>query len=120
MSMLFETVDISGMGGGYERCCQQMLQAGVAFLKERPDFNFDYKSYKNIYGIAWSESEDAKALDAVLLKAADNDMTGAMHQCVVRHLAYIHSHGYEKWLAAVPAERRYTYPHGLPEPSSDA
>lgn len=113
----FETVDISGMGGSYEWGCQTMLRAGIKFLKEHPDFHFDYQGFKNVYGIVWTDTPWGKKLDKVLLGAtAPDSPTGAMHQAVISHLMYIHKHGYEKWLEHFPKERRYIYPRDLPKP----
>lgn len=114
----FETVDISGMGSGYERCCQLALRAGIEFLKKNPDFEFDYKGYENVYGLIWSDSPKTKALDKALEKATDKEggMTGAMHQAVITHLSLIHKNGYDAWLKACPANRRYIYPTQLPAP----
>jgi len=112
----FETINISGMGGGYERACQMMLRAGIKHLEKNPDFHFDYFTYPNIYGVAWTETPWGKELDKVLMDAIGGDCTGAMHQCVIGHLAYIHKQGYNKWLEELK-ERKYTYPHGLPKPS---
>lgn len=120
----FETVDISGFSGGYEMNCQRMLAEGMKFLREHSDFKFEYTTYKNITGIAWTETPLGKELDKVLLKAAGGDSTGAMHQAVIGHLRVIqsggydenHREGYEKWLAQFPRERRYMYPTELPKP----
>lgn len=112
----FETIDISGMGGGYERCCQLMLRAGREYLKNERNFAWDYKQYENVYGICSSKSEEAKKLDTVLLDAAGGDCSGAMHQAVINHLAFIHKNGYEKWLEK-GSDRRYRYPKELPKPS---
>lgn len=114
----FETVDISGMSGGYERGCQLMLRAGIKFLKEHPDFHFDYQSFKNVYGLCWSDTPWGKQLDKVLMDAVEKEggCTGAMHQAVIGHLQYIHRHGYKKWLEQFPKKRRYTYPLELPKP----
>lgn len=109
----FETVDISGMGSGYERTCQLMLKAGMKFLKKNPDFHFDYQGFKNVYGICFSDTPWAKDLDKILQKASNNNCTGAMHQCVIGHLSYIHKYGYKKWLKEF-STRRYVYPRELP------
>ncbi len=112
----FDTVDISGMSGGYEATCQRMLYAGMKFLDEHPDFHFDYKQSANIVGVATTNTPWCKMLDKVLADAAEHDCTGAMHQFVVNHLAYIYKHGKKEWLAHAPPERRYCYPRGLPPP----
>ena len=112
----FETINVSGMGGGYERACQLMIQAGVKFLDEN-EFHFDYKTLKGVYGIAFSDAPWSKDLEKVLLDAVGGDCTGAMHQCVIGHLQYIHKENYEAWLSQVPEERRYMYPSELPPPA---
>lgn len=113
----FETVNISDMGGGYERACQLMLRAGIKYLEEHPDFHFDYFTYPNIYGVAWTETPWGKELDKVLIDAIGGDCTGAMHQAVITTLIYIHKHGYEKWLKNATKKNRYVYPQELPKPA---
>ena len=113
----FETIDISGMGGSYEWGCQAMLRAGMKYLKEHPDFHFDYKGFKNVYGLCWTDTPWGKDLDKALLDAvAPDSPTGAMHQAVISHLIYIHKHGYEKWLQSTSRDRCYIYPRELPKP----
>ena len=93
-----KTVDISGFGGGYEQTCQKMLRNGIEFLKGKPDFDWSgYIQYKNVYGICTAVNEDAKALDDAIKEGTDGT-TGAMHQAVIGHLAYVHKNGYEAWL----------------------
>lgn len=94
------TVDISGMGDSYEATCQKMLLNGMRWLKEHPQFNFEaaYRGLKDVYGICIPEKEEAKALDRAVCDGMD--ATGAMHEAVISHLAYIHSHTYDGWLAA--------------------
>jgi len=93
-----KTVDISGFGSSYEAACQKMLLNGIRFLKDKPTFDWSgYKSYQNITGICIAENKDAKALDKAIYGELE-DTTGAMHQAVVSHLAYIHKNGYDAWL----------------------
>lgn len=112
----FETVDISGMSGGYEVACQRMLRAGLNYLKEHKDFHFDYEGFKRVYGVCFTETPWGKDLDKVLMDAVNNDCTGAMHQAVIGHLAYIHKHGIDVWLKQFP-KRRYSFPMELPKPN---
>ena len=105
-----KTIDISGFGGSYEEMCQRMLRRGVKFLEDNPDFDFSgYKQYKDIYGICIAESEDAKALDDAIMGGDDSPPTGAMHQAVVNHLAYIHKYGYDAWIEAAQKHGRRVY-----------
>jgi hypothetical protein len=113
----FETVDISGMSGGYEVACQRMLRAGVNYLKDKPEFHFDYEGFERVYGVCFTETPWGKDLDKVLMEAVNNDCTGAMHQGVIGHLAQIHKHGIEWWLKQFPVNRRYTFPTRLPKPN---
>jgi len=92
------TIDISGMGGSYEDGCQLMLLRGLKYLKEHPDFDFSvYKSFRNVYGICEGEGDRAKELDEVICKGVEP--SGAMHQAVISHLAYIHKNGHDAWIA---------------------
>ncbi len=110
----FCTIDISGMGGGYERACQLMLKAGIQYLANKSNFVWDYEEYANVYGVCWSDSENAKRLDKVLLYAAGGDCSGAMHQAVIGHLRFIHENSYDKWLNECGKDRQYIYPKELP------
>lgn len=95
-----QTIDISGMGGGYEDQCQRMLWRGVAHLAEAkppPKMWKQATTYQGIYGIMMTEGDALKALEAAIIQPGD-DATGAMHQAVMSHLAYIHRHGVEQWL----------------------
>ena len=112
----FETVDVSGMGSGYERACQLMIQSGIKFLKDN-EFHFDYYTYKGVYGICVSDAPWSKDLDKALIDAAGGDCSGAMHQCVIGHLQIIHKQGYDKWVRSFPKGRRYMYPKELPAPN---
>lgn len=100
-----KTIDISGFGGGYEDCCQAMLQRGIRFLKNRPAFDWSgYTQYQNITGVAFANNKDAKELDEVVTK--DIGPTGAQRQAVINHLYYIHAKGYAAWLATAKANGR--------------
>ncbi len=103
-----KTISISGFEGSYEATCQAMLISGRKWLKEHPDFDFKgYKSFSNVYGVVIPpETQLAKDLDDTLLAAAGGDCTGAMHQGVISHLAYIHVHGYDGWLKAAVKQSR--------------
>jgi hypothetical protein len=99
-----KTIDISGMGGGYENVCQQMLKNGLDWIEANPEkakeLNGAYKAYKGIYGVCTAETAIAKEFDQALMKGID-DATGAMHQAVVGHSLYIAAHGKDAWLAEV-------------------
>ena len=94
-----KTWDLSGMGGGYEDMCQRMLWRGVAYLGEvKPPVAMWSKAhaYANIYGVLDTEGPDLKGLEDAIVRPGD-DCTGAMHQCVMGHLAFIHKRGMDAW-----------------------
>lgn len=86
--------EISGFGGGYEQCCQDMLEAGVKWLEENPQPDLQAQTLKNVYGIFDETSEDAKALGKVVVEAAKGEATGAQHHAVMSRLFYIAKHGW--------------------------
>lgn len=89
------TVDLSGMGGGYENECQLMLQAGEKWLEENKPKDLKARTFEGIYGILEPASAETEQLSQYITK--DRDCTGAMHQCVMGHLIYIAKEGKEKW-----------------------
>ncbi len=99
------TINISGMGGGYELACQKMLQAGEEFVKTT---TIHRKEFEHGFG----KTDNAKALQEKMLDAVDRDCTGAMMGHVLGHLLYIQNHGREAWLTEVAGndpERIYTW-----------
>lgn len=102
-----DTFSLSGFGGSYEDMCQRMLWRGVGFLAEvnPPTEMWDgAKEFKDIYGVMITEGKHLKALDSVIVKPGE-DCTGAMHQCVMGHLRFIHQNGIEKWRAELAPHR---------------
>ena len=97
----FQTINISGFPSGYEAACQKMLRNGLRWLQEHPDFDFttSYHGFRGLYGVVVADNKASKALDKAMI--ADLDATGAMHQAVVGHLAYIHKNGHEQWIAEI-------------------
>lgn len=91
--------EISGFGGGYESCCQDMLEAGVKWIDAHPNPGLDGHGYKGVYGIFVPDSDDAKAMEKVMLDAAKGEATGAMHHAVMSRLFYIGRHGWEAYCA---------------------
>lgn len=96
--MGLRTVDLSGMGGGYENACQEMLAAGEKWLSENGEkkAKVTAKTYEGVYGILEPASPEAEELSHAITDAV-SDCTGAMHQCVMSHLMYIGQHGKDKW-----------------------
>ena len=90
--------EISGFGGGYERCCQDMLEAGVKFLIEKQGAaDFRVLENPNIYGIVKLEGADSEALEKAVLEGAKGGATGAMHHAVMVRLAYIAKKGWKEY-----------------------
>lgn len=104
------TFSISGFGGSYEWGCQRMLWLGLEWLKQHPEFSFDkaYRQFENVGGLAIAENAQAKELDTAIVddpRLKKFGVTGAMHQFVINHLAFIHHKGYEKWCEELQACR---------------
>jgi len=93
--------EISGFGGGYEAVCQDMLHAGVSWLKEKKIGADDIKAhtYTGVYGLIEADNPTAKELEKVLLDAAHGDCTGAMMQAVMSRCIWLASHTWEQYCA---------------------
>lgn len=94
-----ETFELSGFGGGYEDMCQRMLWRGVGYLSEvRPPVEMwdSATEFRDIYGVMVTDGAALKAIEAAIIKPGE-DCTGAMHQCVMGHLRFIHKNGIERW-----------------------
>jgi len=90
--------EISGFGGGYEDCCQAMLEAGVKWLNENTARrDMQAHGFKSIYGALIVDSDDAKAMEKAVIDAADGEATGAMHQAVMQRLFFIAKNGWDKY-----------------------
>lgn len=81
--------EISGFGGGYEDCCQDMLEAGMLWLEQHSGADLKMSTYNNVFGILNTESDDAKELEKAVLAAAKGEATGAMHHAVMSRLGWI-------------------------------
>jgi hypothetical protein len=97
--------EISGFGGGYENACQTMLEAGVKWLNEHKNADIKVSGYKNVYGILNADSDDAKALEEVVV-ASVADCTGAMHQAVMTRLNFIAKNGWDKYCEELRAHEK--------------
>ena len=85
-----------------------MLWRGVAWLAERkPPLSIweSAKSNPQIVGVLLTKGDDLKSLEAAMIKPGD-DVTGAMHQFTMNHIAYIHQHGTDGWIEAAKARGR--------------
>lgn len=91
--------EISGFGGGYEACCQDMLAAGVQWINEHPKPDLEGHGFEGVYGIFVPDSDDAKAMEKVVVAAAKGEATGAMHHAVMSRLFYIGKNGWDSYCA---------------------
>lgn len=99
--------EISGFGGGYEACCQAMLEAGVAWLNDHPNPDLDGHSFKGVYGVMIADSDDAKAMESAILQAAKGEATGAMHHSVMSRLFWIAKNGWDAYCAELRAREAW-------------
>lgn len=91
--------EISGFGGGYERACQDMLEAGMNWLNQRQTvLLLEGHSYEGVYGVFAADSDDAKALEEAVI-AAVPDCSGAMHHAVMSRLFWIATNGWDAYCA---------------------
>lgn len=100
-----EMDEISGMGGGYEQVCRNMVIAGIEWADAKGDADPQYKEYENIYGITTGENADAKELQSAMFKAADNDCTGAMMQAAMSHVMFVLKNGWDKYVAEMAKKK---------------
>lgn len=89
--------EISGFGGGYEECCQDMLEAGVKWLDEHPDADIVVLENPNITGFIWEGTPDTEELTKAVIAAAKGEATGAMHHTVMARLAFIKKRGWDTY-----------------------
>ena len=93
--------EISGFGGGYEKDCQDMLEAGVKWLTSNVERReLSASGLKGVYGIFEPDSEDAKALSAAVISAVE-DCSGAQHHSVMARLFWIARNGWDKYVEEV-------------------
>lgn len=94
-----EMDEISGFGGGYEKCCRAMLDAGLQWLDANPDAEPKFKGNSNVYGVIIEDNDDAKALSDAVVSVTD-EATGAMHQATVGHCLWIRANGWDAYVEA--------------------
>lgn len=93
--------EISGFGGGYEKACQDMLQAGWEWMCQNREKGLAGNTYKNVYGIFKPGNQATEELSKTIVAASGGDCSGAMHQAVMGHLMYINTNGLDKWMEEV-------------------
>lgn len=99
--------EISGFGGGYEKVCQDMLEAGVKHIEEKRLAGNDIQlsGLVNVFGLCFPENEPTKELSEAVVAAADGDCTGAMHHAVMARLAYIAKNGWVRYCQEVRKQK---------------
>ena len=93
-----EMDEISGFGGGYEKACRDMVIAGLEWCDTHPNADLSYQEFKNVTGLTFGESRSMKWMQKAMLKAVDNDCTGAMMQAAMNHVMYIRKNGWDKYV----------------------
>lgn len=103
-----EMGEISGFGGDYEETCQEMLEAGVTWLKEQSEKpKLEGHSFKNVFGIIIADSDDAKALEKAMLDPVlQFGPSGAMHHAILSRLFWIAEHGWDAYCEEVIKQRK--------------
>lgn len=91
--------EISGFGGDYEECCQDMLEAGMNWLNAKVDPELVTSEFENVHGIIIPESPDADDLSKVILEASKGEASGAMHHAVMSRLMWISKHSWDAYCA---------------------
>lgn len=98
--------EISGFGGGYEACCQDMLEAGMRFLEGRASVDLRMTTFNNVYGVLIPDSDDAKALEEAVVQGSKGNATGAMHHAVMSRLGWIAAHSWDEYCAELRKRNR--------------
>lgn len=93
-----EMGEISGFGGAYEKACQDMLEAGVKWLRAQPEQPVDlqFKGFKGVFGVCDASNENAQKLDEAISAACD-DYSSLMHHSVIQRLFYINTNGWQAY-----------------------
>ena len=94
--------EISGFGGGYEQCCQDMLEAGVEWILDHPEFEFDAEGFQGVTGIIYANNEETQELMRTIIDASRNqdgvaEASGAQVHGVMLRLGFIASKGWEAY-----------------------
>ena|SRR5579863_3829163 len=92
---------ISGFGGGYEACCQDMLEAGVNWLIAHTTADISVLENPQIYGIIKEGTPETEELSEVVLDGAKGEATGAMHHAVMSRLAFIAKNGWDAYCSTL-------------------
>lgn len=97
--------EISGFGGGYESCCQDMLEAGVKWLNKNRNADVKVLESPQIYGIIKEGTPETEQLSKAVLDGAKGEATGAMHHAVMSRLAFIAKNGWDVYCTELRKKR---------------
>ncbi len=92
-----EMREISGMGGGYEQACREMVLAGLEWLEKNPTAKLGWKVFKNVYGLTPDKTPDTEKMVDYMVDKSGGDATGAMVQATLSHIWFIKNNGWEKY-----------------------
>jgi hypothetical protein len=103
--------EISGFGDSsdpqgaiYEKCCQDMLEAGVHWIIDHPDAKLEIMTNPNVTGLFKSNTPETVELEKAVLdasfdpKTGHKEATGAQMHAVMMRLLYIAGHGWDKYV----------------------
>jgi len=90
--------EISGMGGGYESACKEMVITGMDWLDNHEGANPTFDEFENMYGVTTNENDDMKAMQKVMNEAIGNEATGAMMQACTNHILHAKEVGWETYI----------------------
>ena len=100
-----EMGEISGFGGGYEKCCQDMLEAGVKWLEADESRKRDLVRVTTVYNDPYN-SKIVGELKKVIL-SVDSAPMASVFMCytVMTRLVYIAANGWDKYVEHLIAHR---------------
>ena len=91
--------EISGFGGGYEECCQDMLEAGVNHIMTQKLGGEDIalRGFEGVFGLVFPDNKPTEELNNIIRDAAKGEGTGAMTHTVMLRLGFIAKNGWDKY-----------------------
>ena len=93
-----EMGEISGFGGGYEETCRNMLYGALAYLDEHCTTQEEkINAVAKLVDDLRDRNYKNNGIEKAIMKACENDCTGAMHNAAVSHLMFLTKNGYEKY-----------------------
>lgn len=95
--------EISGAGGGYEKTCQDMLEAGVEWILDHPEFEFSAEGFQGAVGLVYPNNVETQELMHVVIDASKNqdgapEADGAQIHAIMQRLGFIANNGWEPYV----------------------